>query len=296
MNVCKVSIIDFLNIIFLTIIFIFYLTVINITPHKIVVPFVFLVVSLLIAINLYIRKKHKSNNWNGICIFISTILFLFILFETFYMILPYFNINRYDQLMVDIDYFIFGVHPTVWLQSLHSKWLTELLFILYLFYFPMPLFILIWLYINREYKKLEQALFNLLFCYYMSYIIYFLVPVVGPRFFQSDLHTEELQGIILSKPIYNLINLIETNKFDAFPSLHIAILLITMVITYKHNKKMFIYFVPIAIGILFSLVYLRYHYVIDVIAGALSAIISLILSNYIFKKYNFLFHSHFMDR
>ena len=144
------------------------------------------------------------------------------------------------------------------------------------------------------YSEMEISILSVLFCFYIAYITYFFVPVHGPRFFLENLHTVPLTGILLSEHIYNLIDFLETNKFDCFPSLHTAVLLVAMYISYRFWRKFFWYNVPLALGILFSLVYLRYHYVIDMIAGAIYAAASCYLMNQLYKMARNKFIPHFV--
>jgi membrane-associated phospholipid phosphatase len=53
----------------------------------------------------------------------------------------------------------------------------------------------------------------------------------------------------------------------AFPSLHCATTAIAMLYAFKYARTMFWSFLPIAVGLILATVYLRHHYVIDIIAG-----------------------------
>jgi membrane-associated phospholipid phosphatase len=141
------------------------------------------------------------------------------------------------------------------------------------------------LYKKKRFDDLDKVVFAYLSTYYISYIIYFFVPALGPRFNDTltGLQTiKELDGIVLAVPIRELINFLEPNKFDAFPSLHTAILTITMLGCYYYHRKLFKIFIPVAIGILISLVYCRYHYVVDMIAGFVIALISYYVSGFLY--------------
>ena len=47
--------------------------------------------------------------------------------------------------------------------------------------------------------------------------------------------------------------------------------------------------------IIFSLVYLRYHYILDILSGAIWALISVYLGTYLYEKYSSRFNSHLVD-
>lgn len=199
--------------------------------------------------------------------FVYPIIFLFTVFETFFMILPFSNSLRFDDLMVEIDVFLLGVQPTVWVEPVIHPVLTDLMYLLYLIYFPLPLIILGWMLHRGMYDQLEESFVVFLLCYYGAYVMYFALPVEGPRLHLAALHKIDLEGYLLAEPIRKFIDVLEPNKLDAFPSLHAAILVITMLVSYQYNRILFWYFVPVGLGIIISLVYCRYHYVIDVVAG-----------------------------
>jgi membrane-associated phospholipid phosphatase len=291
----QISIVDFTNLSFLIIIVSFYFITFNNTPYKLLLLFIYPLLFLFLLFIIWFRKLEISVKRKKNVLFIYPIIFLFSIFETLFMILPYFNQSRYDELLTKIDFMIFGFHPTVWIEQWVSKGLTELMYLFYFFYFPMPLIILIWMFLKEKYQDIEKSFFIFLNCYYIAYIIYFFVPALGPRFYLNQFQTVELSGYFLSEPIGNLINILEPNKLDAFPSLHSAILLTTMLVTLKYNKKMFYFFMPFAIGITISLVYCRYHYVIDVIAGFVLSGLNYWLFGKIYNKIHSKYVLHFGD-
>jgi membrane-associated phospholipid phosphatase len=224
---------------------------------------------------------------------IYPVIFLFAVFETFFMLLPYFNTARYDELMIHIDHAIFGAHPTVWLEAIISTPFTELMYLLYLFYFPMPLFILIWLYRKHRYADMERSFFVLLLTYYGAYVIYFFVPVEGPRYHLAELQSVPLDGLLFTEPIRRLIDFLEPNKLDCFPSLHAAITLATLLVTRRYHRTLFRWLLPAAAGIMLSLVYCRYHYAIDVAAGIVWAAACYWLANRFYDRVFHRFAPHF---
>jgi membrane-associated phospholipid phosphatase len=79
----------------------------------------------------------------------------------------------------------------------------------------------------------------------------------------------ELQGIFMREAIDSTLNSLEGTKRDAFPSGHTAIALMVLFLANKYQKRLYKAFLPLVIAMIISTVYLRYHYVVDVIGGAL---------------------------
>lgn len=281
------SILDWLNSAFLGIIFIFYLFSLPNSPYSYKPLPVFIFTAFTIALSVYLRKKKITSGLGKIFRLAYPLIYLFVIFETFYMILPFLNLHRYDEILANIDYNMLGVHPTVWIEQWNRPWLTDLFYSLYIFYFPMPLFILVWLYRQKLFIELDKSIWVYLLTYYGAYIGYFIFPAAGPRFYEPlmALQQTDLNGVVLAVPIKTIINFLEPNKLDAFPSLHAAISLTTLLLMGKYNKKMFWTFLPIITGIMIALVYCRYHYVIDMIAGIAWSIITFILGQLFYNKF-----------
>ncbi len=288
------SVIDLLNIVFVFILFIFYFFSLSRNPYG-AWPVAVLGFSLsLVWLAVYLRKNKKDGfprtfweKLSKIYLDFYPLIFMFVVFESFFMILPYFNPRDYDKVMASIDFRMFGVYPTVWIERWIRPWLTDLLYLLYFFYYPLPLFILVYLYRKRMAYALDRSVFILLVVNYGAYITYFFVPTMGPRFYEPIMHlqTKALNGIFLAGPIRDIIRVFEPNKFDAFPSLHVATSLTTILIMFQYNKKMFAIFIPIVAGIWLAVVYCRFHYVIDMIVGAAWVIIAFAISGWVYDRW-----------
>jgi membrane-associated phospholipid phosphatase len=173
-----------------------------------------------------------------------------------------------DASLIAIDQAIFGVHPTVWLERFASARLTDLLQLAYLSYYVIPLALGFVLIARGRFGAFEEVLFGILLCFYLSYLGYLLFPAIGPRFTLSQFQSGSLQVSPFTAKIQEALNVLEKNKTDAFPSGHSAVSLICLYYAWKEReKKLFALLIPVVAGVIVATVYLRYHYVIDVIAG-----------------------------
>lgn len=100
----------------------------------------------------------------------------------------------------------------------------------------------------------------------MYYIVFIIIPVVGPQFyFESDLAVFTPQG-----PVGYLIRFIqETGEVPtgAFPSSHVGISLLLGHYIFKYFRKYFYFVASIIFILILSTVYIKAHYVIDVVAA-----------------------------
>jgi membrane-associated phospholipid phosphatase len=256
------------------------------TPYA--VPLAIVYPALLVWLLVSFRWRDRR-----MAMFILPAVFLFALFQTFFMVVPYFNAWRADAFLARMDVALLGVNPTEWATSWAAPWLTEILYCCYLFYFPMPLILLGWMYARSMVREVEEAYFVFLSCYYVSYVLYFIFPAEGPRFHLVAMHPDPLPGLILTDPIRRLIDALEPNKLDAFPSLHAAILLTTLIFAFRHHRRMFGWLLGPAVGITVSLVYCRYHYAVDVMAGFAIAGLNYGLAKRVYARIRPRFAPHF---
>lgn len=280
----RISVIDGLNLSFLVLVS--ALATCSATPYALPLAIVYPALLAWLLLNFCWHDRRLA-------MFILPVVFLCAVFETFFMVVPYFSAWRADEVLARMDFALLGVNPTEWATRWAAPWLTEILYCCYLFYFPMPLILLGWMYARSMIPEVEQAYFVYLTCYYTAYVLYFMFPAEGPRFYLVGAHPAPLPGLVLTEPIRRLIDALEPNKLDAFPSLHAAILLTTMMFAFRHNRRMFAWFVGPAVGTIVSLVYCRYHYVVDVVAGFAIGALNYGLAKSVYARIRPRFAAHF---
>jgi membrane-associated phospholipid phosphatase len=199
---------------------------------------------------------------------IASVITVLFIFNSLGVLIAGRHTTTCDVFLIAADHAIFGVHPTVWLERLISPALTALLQFAYISYYFIPLALGVVLIARGRFGEFEEVLFGILLCFYLSYVGYLLVPAIGPRFTLSHLQTGDLQASPLIATIQDALNGLEKNKTDAFPSGHTAVSLMSLYYAWKEReKKLFAGLIPVVTGLIIATVYLRYHYVIDVIAG-----------------------------
>lgn len=202
------------------------------------------------------------------------------IFDSLEWVVHYINPDDIDPLLIRLDYLIFRNHPTVMLEKIMNPFLTDILQIAYSTYYFIPISYGAVLLLNKQREEFNKSLFMILFCFYLSYLGYILFPALGPRFAIDHLQTTELQGFLVTEPLQNLLNRLEGIKRDAFPSGHTAVTVLVLYLAYRYKKGFFWICLPIVISLVFSTVYCRYHYVVDVIAGFGLTLLTIILGEW----------------
>jgi membrane-associated phospholipid phosphatase len=199
---------------------------------------------------------------------VATVISVLFIFNSLGALIASFHATTFDARLIAVDHAIFGVHPTVWLEQVSNPLLTDLFQFAYISYYFIPVSLGVVLIAKGRFGEFEETLFGILLCFYLSYVGYLLFPAIGPRFTLSQLQTGNLQVAPFVKMIQDGLNALEKNKSDAFPSGHTAVSLTCLYYAWKkQEKKIFAGLIPVVTVMIISTVYLRYHYVIDVIAG-----------------------------
>lgn len=206
---------------------------------------------------------------------------LFVFKEIYLMVRPIHPVD-YDALLISIDHWMFGVNPTQWLAQFSHPVVTEILQIAYFSYYLLFIILGVEIYRRHAVEEFDKAAFLIVYGFYLSYLGYFLLPGVGPRFVLhnfASLNTD-LPGIFLTNTLREIINAgesiprnhpnpVEFVQRDVFPSGHAQLTLIVIVLAFRYNLKTKWLLTTLAALLIIGTVYLRYHYVIDLFAGAL---------------------------
>lgn len=269
-----------------TIIFLLFLTVLTLIFYQDIpkAPFLISLYSIFLIIQLVIIKFKDISRFMGLFhdIFFPVICVL-VIFDSLGWLVHYVNPEDIDPLLIKLDYLIFNNHPTVILEKIMTPLLTDILQIAYCTYYFIPISFGLFLLRNNRRKEFNETLFLILFCYYLSYLGYILMPALGPRFTLNHLQTTELRGFILAEPIQRLLNQLEGIKRDAFPSGHTGIAVLVLYLAYRFERRFFWILLPIVSALIFSTIYCRYHYVVDVIAGLGLTLLSVLFGEWYYE-------------
>jgi membrane-associated phospholipid phosphatase len=221
--------------------------------------------------------RRGSEGLGGLLNDFSPIAFIITIYQSLGNIIQHLQTDI-DPILIRIDFLLFGVHPTVWMERWITPWFTDLMSLAYLSYYFLPVTIVLTLYLRGRREEFRQAMFVLTFGYYLSFIGYILFPAIGPRFTQVHLHSIPLEGSFVTDFVREALNALEHNKRDCMPSGHTQIALMVLFLARRYEKAIFCLFLPIVCGLILSTVYLRYHYVIDLMAGSALAIACILIA------------------
>lgn len=216
-----------------------------------------------------------------------------------------YEINRHlpnlDHLFANWEFQLFGFQPALaFSKLLPSPVVSELLDMGYAAYYPM-IALTIFYYFGWQYRQFNRAAFVLLTAFFIYYVVFIFLPVVGPTFYFKAVGIDNITAGVfpnlhdyfnhhqdcLPSPGYTdgiFYNMVEDAKAAgerptaAFPSSHVGISTICMLLIWHvRNYKLLAVLVPFYLFLCCATVYIQAHYLIDAIAGLISAILLYLL-------------------
>ena len=237
-----------------------------------------LITAYIIAIASLVQKR-KNNFYRQLHLWYLVPL-VFIFFKELYTMIEPIRGVIFDGHLILIDRYIFRTDPTFELHKIANPFLTEFLQIVYGTFFFLPVILGIDLIRQKKTDAFDYSAFIIVLGFCLSFIGYILVPAIGPRF---TLHTFadnniEMPGVFITNFLREIVNSGESIpsgtlypaamvQRDAFPSGHTQMTLLVMFLSVKFKSRFRWFFIPNGILLIFATVYLRYHYVTDLIGG-----------------------------
>jgi len=202
--------------------------------------------------------------------------------ELYFIIAPLHGGRSYDDLLIAADRWLFGVNPTQWLTHLTHPLLTEVLQIVYTMFYLLFLAAGFELYRRKDRAVFHFYMFTCVYGFYLSYLGYFTLPAVGPRFTLHDFSMldQELPGLWLTPYLRWFVNAGESvpagvsnavaqaaAQRDVFPSGHTMMMLVLMTLSVRYRLSTRYFMIVIGSLLIVATVYQRYHYVVDLFGG-----------------------------
>ncbi len=215
------------------------------------------------------------------------IFFPFLVLSFFYAETDYLNnvlfSRNFDPEISGLESMIFGFQPSLRFSAvLQNRFFADLMYFGYFSYYLMAIGIPLYIYFRVNRDNGERFAFIIISSFLLYYLIFIVFPVAGPQFFFRDTPVELPQGMIFGKVI-RLIQGAGEGETAAFPSSHVSICLMLLWGCFRYAGKLLPYVLPLACILMFSTVYLRAHYVVDVLAGVLFTPILWMSSSMLYK-------------
>ncbi len=228
---------------------------------------------------------------------------LLIIYEVFRGLADWLNGAVHYTEMINFDRWLTdGTLPTYWLQQqmwhVTVQWYDFYFYFIYMLHFLVPLTfaVILWKFHSKQYWKFVFAVVGLSFAAFVTYLIYPAAPpwmakelgIISEPMIRVSTNIWYAMGVENYSEVYQRL---PANPVAAVPSLHSAYpflvsLFVIKMIGFKRGFWILIYPITMWIGV----VYMGEHYIIDVVLGAVYALVFYLLSQNN-KVYNYTKHT-----
>lgn len=201
-----------------------------------------------------------------------------------------------DHIFASLEQSVFSFQPALLFnENFPMPWFSEALHLGYFSYYPM-IAVVIFSYFIFRFKEFDRVAFIVVGSFFLYYFIYIFIPVAGPQFYFPVIGFENVKNgffpsighffktlpQLLDGPGYEdglFYSLVKSSQeagerpTAAFPSSHVGISTILLLLSYRLNKKLMCGLIPFYVLLCLATVYIQAHYLIDVIGGLLSAFV-----------------------
>lgn len=204
-----------------------------------------------------------------------------------------------DPIFIRLDQLVFGAQPSVaFMDRLPFIYVSEIFYASYFSYYLMIAGVGVAL-LMRNRQHFFHYVSVTSFVFYVCYVIYIFLPVMGPRAFSREIEgyrlPEDVQSLVgdvgypaavQAGPFFRIMAFIYHN-FEApgaaFPSSHVAIAWCTVFFSFRYFRSIRWFHAVVAVLLSLATVYCRYHYAVDVLAGLLTTAVLVPLGERLYR-------------
>lgn len=204
-----------------------------------------------------------------------------------------------DDVLYRMDLACFGVEPTVWAGKLFHPLLTDWMAIAYGLYFVMPMILATLLSLRGRRDDFREMSTAVVIQLGIGFVLCLLFPAGPPRYYEPFQH-----GVFQPAQLHSWIGIFELQQgaFDsadpirtrsAFPSLHCSLAFLTLIYAHRFGSGVFpgrprLYFwicLPLVVSLWLSTIYLRHHWIPDIVAGLLLGFVANLIAPWLRRRW-----------
>ncbi len=203
-----------------------------------------------------------------------------------HLILPTVSTRIVDADLYGIDMAVFGFEPAQswdrYVTPRRTEWFS---FFYYSYFFILCAYLLPMALLETRIRILSELSAGLLFVVCVGHCLYLAVPGLGPHvYLRGELHNELSGGFwwpLVRSAVDSVGGMDGSSRTDIFPSLHTGCPTFLTLFTFRHRAhRPYRYVWPVTAfftsQIILATMYLRWHYLIDVVAGLALAVLAFV--------------------
>ena len=194
------------------------------------------------------------------------------------------NPHTMDGVLSRMDAALLGNQASFLLEPWNNPWATDFFCLIYFSYvFTLP-GVALYFYLANKKLIFRRVMMGYLTLMLLGIVSYLFIPAIGPGTFFDHQYTHDLNGHPLLRSVDYIMRTGRVSH-DCFPSLHVGIPLLLSLYLRAYHRKLF---APALIYVGFmcgATIYLRYHYVVDVLAAFIYAPIAYWLNDFLLARW-----------
>lgn len=221
---------------------------------------------------------------------------------------------EFNRIFINLDHVfasweqgLFGCQPALLFSQMYPDWwVSEPLYMGYFAYFPMIFMLVVWFWFKRP-ESLQRAAFIIMASFFVYYVLYIFIPVAGPQYYYAAPGVDAANAVFpevggyfhdmremypaagADGPFHCLVSMAHDageRPTAAFPSSHIGVATILLILSIRHRVKgLFFTLLPFYLLLCAATVYIHAHYLVDAIAGFITAFIVYFSMSWIWRKW-----------
>lgn len=237
------------------------------------------VIPLIFGLIYLDSKKHNS------LIHLLRMTYPLILSGYFYSETVFYNkllFDNIDPLLVEIESAIFGTQPSIVFSAFFSyKLLSEIMYFGYFSFYLLIASFTLYMFLKKK-EHFNKTVFQISASLYLFYLIFCFIPSAGPQFYFLFPDNALPQGYLFEH-IMHFIQRMAEQPTGAFPSSHVGVALIILILSRKMAPVFFKFTWPFVFILILSTVFIKAHYAIDILGGIIIAPLILYLSDLLYR-------------
>ena len=209
-------------------------------------------------------------------------------------------VDKYlDPAFITLEGWIFGFQPAVvFMNAFPHPLVSEFFYMGYFSYYVMIAGVGLALYFRRR-EEFWHYLALLSFVFYVCFLAFIFLPVAGPPAFYMEIpryldqqrlpyYPLEFPASVTLGPFFHIMVFLYStfeSGGGAFPSSHVAAAICVLFLSWRYFLRVRYLILAATVTLSIATVYCRYHYAVDVFAGALTAAVLLPIGEGLYRRY-----------
>jgi membrane-associated phospholipid phosphatase len=184
----------------------------------------------------------------------------------------------FDPEVTAFEKALLGGDPSLYIDQhlSHLTWANELFAFGYFSYYFMIVGFLLAVFLTRRDDILRSAMTTLSLAFFVSYLLFVLVPVESPRWFFASQYVHRIQGPVF-RPMVDFVIGAGGLHGGGMPSSHVGVALVILLYCFRYFRPAGWILLPVFLLLAGGTVWGRFHYVSDVLGGIVIGVIPVII-------------------